>query len=105
MTKDHLIEYKNRLIPAYRFINNTTIKKVKYSGDFLYNVLLSTHSTMRVNNLICETLHPENIIAKIYLTNLNNTNKQQMINDMNDSLLSRDFPRYKNIVNNICYKK
>jgi hypothetical protein len=38
--------------------------KVKYSGELLYNVLLEQHSTMKVNNILCETLHPENAIAK-----------------------------------------
>ena len=69
MTKDHLIEYKGQFAPAYRFLNHSKhIKKVAYSGEILYNVLLPTHSTMRVNNLLCETLHPENAIAKLYRT-------------------------------------
>ena len=102
MTKDHQIMYNGALVPAYRFIRfSKHVSKVAYSGEILYNVLLATHSTMRVNNLICETLHPENIIAKLYLTKLNDTYKQEMINEMNNSLTTRDFPRYKSVVNNM----
>ena len=32
---------------------------------FLYNILLETHETMIVNNLTVETLHPENMYAKL----------------------------------------
>ena len=43
------------------------VYKVKYNGETLYNVLLDTPSKMIVNNLISETLDPENIIAKFYM--------------------------------------
>ena len=38
---------------------------VDYNGETLFNVLLKKHDKMMINNLICETLHPENIAAKI----------------------------------------
>jgi uncharacterized protein YlbG (UPF0298 family) len=67
MSKDHKIIYKNHLVPAYRFLNySKEVKKVKYSGEVLYNVVLSKYGIIRVNNLECETLHPDNIIAKLY---------------------------------------
>jgi hypothetical protein len=69
MSKDHQVMYNGNLVPAYRFLNYSKhIKKVKYSGEVLYNVLLPTYSTLRVNNLVCETLHPENRIAKALLS-------------------------------------
>jgi hypothetical protein len=40
------------------------VKKVSYNGETLFNVLLEKHGKMLVNNMICETLHPENIAAK-----------------------------------------
>ena len=67
MSKDHKIEFEGRMVPAYRFLDHSDkVKKVKYSGETLYNVLLPTYGKMDVNNLICETLHPENQIAKLY---------------------------------------
>ena len=69
MTKDHLIMFQDQLVPAYRFLEfSREIKKVTYSGQVLYNVLLATHGMMIVNNMVCETLHPANKIAKLYMT-------------------------------------
>ncbi len=47
-------------------LNNENIYKVKYNGELLYNVLLDKHDKMIVNNLICETLDPNNGIAIMY---------------------------------------
>jgi hypothetical protein len=67
ISNNHCIFYKGHMIPAKVFvgkINNVT--KIKYTGEILYNVLMEEHDKMVVNNLICETLNPENRIAKIY---------------------------------------
>ena len=45
---------------------NNGIYLKKYRGDILYNVLMEEHDKLVVNNLICETLHPKNKIAKLY---------------------------------------
>jgi surface protein len=67
MSKDHCIVFKGQLVPAYRFLDySDQVKKVTYSGELLYNVLLATHGVMEVNNMQCETLHPANTIAKVY---------------------------------------
>ena len=65
MSKDHQIEFNGQLTPAYRFLDySSDIKKVKYSGEILYNVLLAEYGTIQVNGLTCETLHPNNAVAK-----------------------------------------
>ena len=65
MSKDHQIEFNGQLTPAYRFLDySSEIKKVKYSGEILYNVLLAKYGTIEVNGLTCETLHPNNAVAK-----------------------------------------
>jgi hypothetical protein len=67
LTKDHKIEFEGALVPAYRFLDySENVKKVKYTGEILYNVLLDTHGVMSVNNLRCETLEPSSPIACIY---------------------------------------
>jgi hypothetical protein len=69
MSKNHVIYYKGNVVKAKDFIGKfENVYKIKYSGEVLYNVLMETHDKMMVNNLICETLHPENQIAKIYKT-------------------------------------
>ena len=100
MTKDHQIEYNGQLVPAERFLNfSREVKKVKYSGEILYNVLLAQHGIMTVNGLQCETLHPENLIAKLYTCNMRETTKQKLIITMNESLHQRDLSTYKQVVN------
>jgi len=101
MTKDHLIMFQGQLVPAYRFLDmSNKVKKVKYSGEVLYNVLLANHSLMNVNNLICETLHPNNAIAKLYMSNFSEAYKRNVVVVMNDALQNRDLPKYKSIINN-----
>ena len=77
MTKEHKILYKGQLVPAYRFLNmSREVKKVAYNGEVLYNVLLDNYSTMKVNNLMCETLHPNNAIAILYRSGFSEESKQ-----------------------------
>ena len=58
VTLSHKVYYNRRMIQAKHLINDTTITFVPYHGEILYHVLLEYHSTMRVNQLIIETLDP-----------------------------------------------
>jgi len=98
MTKDHKVFYKGQLTPAYKFMNNLKdVIKVKYSGEILYNVLLREHTTMQVNNMICETLHPNNFTAKLYTNSFTDEYNNNIIDIMNYSIHKRDYPTYKRI--------
>jgi hypothetical protein len=69
MSKNHLVFYKGQMRKAKEFLITEEfkkVKKVKYEGEILYNVLLETYEKMVVNNLICETLHPDNKVAQLY---------------------------------------
>jgi alpha-tubulin suppressor-like RCC1 family protein len=70
MTKDHKVYFKGELIPAEKLLinnrNTDRVFKIKYNGEVLYNVLMEDYTMMAVNNLVCETLHPNNIISKFY---------------------------------------
>ena len=56
---------------------------------------------INVNNLICETLHPNNIIAKLYKTNYGKEYKNKLIFMMNDSINKNDYATYKKIISRI----
>jgi hypothetical protein len=87
MSKDHHIEFQGKLVPAERLLDySSAIKKIKYNGEYLYNVLLDTHSRINVNGLICETLHPKNPVAKIYNNGYGFMERERMILIMNDHL-------------------
>ena len=102
MTKDHQIEFEGRLVPAERFLDYTgDVKKVNYTGEILYNVLLANHSRMNVNGLVCETLHPDNIIAKLYTKRYSEAERNAMIRELNDSLRTKNLPQYKKVVNHL----
>jgi uncharacterized delta-60 repeat protein len=87
ITKNHGIFYKGKMIYAKEFINKfDNVKKIKYTGETLYNVLLKEHDKMMVNNLICETLHPENKMVELYkiLSKLSVADQKQVIKEYND---------------------
>jgi hypothetical protein len=65
------------------------IKQYKYFLT-IYIILMEEYSTVNVNNLICETLHPNNIIAKIYNSNLDSKYKNKLIVKMNKFILAKD---------------
>ena len=80
MSKEHKIYYKGQMIKAYHFLRQfENVKKIKYNGEILYNVLMEDYDKINVNNFICETLHPENIIAKLYTNYLDEDCKNKFI--------------------------
>jgi hypothetical protein len=67
ITANHKIMYKGKMVKSKDLIGLVdNVYKTKYRGETLYNVLLETHETMSVNNMICETLSPENTIVQLY---------------------------------------
>ena len=68
------------------------VVKVKYTKEILYNVLLEEHDKMMVNNLICETLHPENGVAKVYmaLQTLSSEDQQSLIKKINAHVIKNN---------------
>ena len=68
ISKNHELFYKGKMVKAKDFIGKfENVKKIKYTGEVLYNVLMEEHDKMMVNNLICETLNPENTVAQLYM--------------------------------------
>ena len=93
ISQNHLILYKEEMIKAKDFIDIFAhVYKVNYTGEVLYNVLMDEHSTMMVNNLICETLNPENGTAKVYniLDTLTQEEQQFVIEKMNELVIKND---------------
>lgn len=98
ISKNHLIFNKGRMIKANEFVNNSTIYKMKYTGEILYNILMKNYNTIKTNNMICETLHPENKIAILYkilpLLSLNEQDK--FIKKHNDTIENTE-TKYKKL--------
>ena len=68
MSKNHKIKYNGELLKAHTFLKKYEpgIYKIKYNGEILYNVLMEEYTTLKVHNLVCETLNPTSIIGLIY---------------------------------------
>lgn len=83
----HKVMYKKQLIEAKKIYENEQasnflISKIPNKNKYLYNILLEKHSTIKVNNLICETLDPSNIVAKLYnpTTKMSNLKRNKVLN-------------------------
>jgi uncharacterized delta-60 repeat protein len=72
MTPGHEVLYRGKLVQSKHFVGRLDgVHTLPYNGkDVLYNVLQEQHGLMRVNNMVLETLHPENKVAKEILNNL-----------------------------------
>jgi surface protein len=78
ISPQHKLFYNGHMIEAQYFpseFDRVTI--ISYSGEPVYNVLLLDHSKMIVNNMITETLDPENTVAELYRLYENPTRKDQ----------------------------
>jgi hypothetical protein len=96
ISKNHLIFNKGTMIKAKDFIGKyENIHKINYNNEILYNVLLEDYDKMIVNNLICETLHHDNSIAKLYTLLPNYTLEQQtqFIKEYNNIVRSKVIPK------------
>ncbi len=71
MTPGHEVLYKGKLVQAKHFVGKLDgVHTVPYDGKVVYNVLLEKRGLMSVNNMIVETLNPENKVAKSILNAL-----------------------------------
>jgi len=102
MTKDHKILFQGKMIEAWKFVCNFKgVNKKEYNGEILYNILMEDYDKMNVHNMICETLHPKNIIAKLATSAFSDDYKNDLIVMMNDSIKKNDKASYKKLISHI----
>ena len=95
ISKEHKVYYKGEMIKAKELVKVCEgVTKIPYTGETLYNVLMEKHDKMMINNLICETLHPENIMAKIHIGKYSNTEKNKLYKQLSELIESGDEPAY-----------
>jgi len=96
-SKNHKVFYNGEMTKARNIVDmceNVTL--VDYNGETLFNVLLKKHDKMMINNLICETLHPENIMAKIS-TMKNGQKKNTAIRELTRIIKENNVPEYQKL--------
>jgi hypothetical protein len=101
MSQEHKVYYQGKMLAAKTFLGKfEKVVKVKYTGEILYNILMADHSHMIVNNLMCETLHPDNIIAKLYTKNCKYTDetRDKIVVLLKECQEKNDYKTYNKIV-------
>jgi hypothetical protein len=92
MSENHQLIYNGKIRKALHFVDNyKNVNRINYCGETLYNILMKQHDTVMINNLICETLHPENVIAKIHfiLKKLNPIEQLKFITKYNNKYIQK----------------
>jgi hypothetical protein len=98
ISKKHKVFYKGKMMEAQDFVGKfDTVYRVKYTGEILYNVLMEKYEKMMVNNLICETLHPENIVARLYTGNYSPSEFNEIVLSMNECVKKQDRKKFLSI--------
>jgi hypothetical protein len=67
LSNNHKIYHNGVLIEAEKMVGSRGVRSVLYDNQLLYNVILQDYGIMNVNNLICETLDPDNPAAKEFI--------------------------------------
>jgi hypothetical protein len=105
-SKRHKVYYNETMIEAHHFLSRfKNVKKVEYTGEILYNVLMEKHDKLKVNNLTFETLDPKNIIAQLYTSNFDEEYKNKIVVMLNHSIMQKDHRLYQNIINRVVNDK
>ena len=98
ISKDHKLLYKGVMTKAIDLVGVCKgVSEIHYNGEILYNVILQKYDRMVINNLICETLHPSHMIAKIITSNNNQVGKNQLFAKLNRIILKNDIPAFKKL--------
>ena len=94
ISRCHSIFYNGKMVQARELVKKVeNVRIVKYNNELLYNILMEKHEKMIVNNMMVETLDPENIIAKLYSNNYSQSAKHNIIVQINNCIKRSDFKR------------
>jgi len=67
ISNNHKIFFRGKFIEAGQITGQKGVYPVPYENQLLYNVILQVYGIMNVNNLICETLDPDNPVAQKFI--------------------------------------
>ena len=96
ISKEHKVFYNGEMVKAKDLVELCSgVKKIPYNGETLYNVLMEKHDKMMVHNLICETLDPDNIMAKICRGKCSQNVKNKIYEELNAIIKTNNVPAYK----------
>ena len=90
ISPDHRVQYNGQMIKAKDLVGLCErVHTIPFIREKLYNVLMEQYDAMIVNNMVCETLHPDNILVQIASSpKYSNATKQELFNEYQRLLLS-----------------
>jgi len=98
ISNEHEVFYKGKMTRAVDLVGVCKgVTQIPYNGETLYNVLLKKHSHMMINNLVCETLHPDNIMAKICGGKYNQVEQNKICDELTSIIKANNLPAYKKL--------
>jgi hypothetical protein len=98
ISKEHKVFYKGKMVKANDLVEMCEgVTRIPYNGETLYNVLMEKHDNMMINNVICETLDPKNIMAKICGGKYNLAEQDKICKELNDIIKADNVPAYKKL--------
>ena len=76
-----------------------SITAVRYDGQPMFNVLMEDYNVILVNNMVCETLDPDNKVADLHahLKYMSHERQQMLIDKVNGKNLESKPPKSANI--------
>ncbi len=96
ISKNHKVFFEGQMVKARDLVDVCEhVHFIPYNGEILYNVLLKKDGKMMINNLICETLSPTNIMALISKIS-DRTEKNEKIRKITSIINKNDVVEYKN---------
>ena len=102
MSGFHKIQIDGHLIEAYKLSYiNKNVRIIDNTNEPLYNILMKNHEIISVQNMSVESLHPENIIAKLYKSDLPQDKKNKLIEEISIATKTEDYVKYDLIKNYI----
>ena len=97
VSKKHLINLGNITLPAGRLLSEKGVKEIDYNNEILYNILMEKYNFINVQNLLVETLHPKNILAKLYNSKIDEKIKDELLIELSDAVKNDNFSKMKSI--------
>ena len=101
ISMNHKILYKGNMVRARDLVGLCEgVRFIPYNKNPLYNVLLEEPGKMLINNLICETLSPANIMAKI--ANIKSASMRRILHrELSQIIGDNDIVSYKKMYDSL----
>ncbi len=95
ISNNHKVFFEGQMVKARDLVDVCEhVHFIPYNGETLYNVLLKKDGKMMINNLICETLSPTNVIAMILKTS-DKTEMKKKLRKLTSIINKNDKTGYK----------